>query len=332
MVEVTAVINRSGSAVMEVTSQFLFRGAYNDSENTFRKSVVDDVQVQMRNAKDVAILNAKPWLKLVDPQADLLNRTLSFQIQHCTRNSSVSVTGNVSCGGRIIGSVEYHSSTSSANPVAGYLQRHGEPTQKIVPLDNPVPIEGSENLFCVQIPESNARYARVSGDFNPIHTSRTFASYLGLPGTITHGMHTSAAVRSLLDVTVAKGCPSRVRKYRASFQAMVLPGDQLTVSIHHTAMLQGRKIIKLEARNSKEEVVMSADAEVDQPSTAYIFTGQGSQRKGMGMELREKSPAAASVWARADEYFQENYGKPPPRGHPLCSLALLTTSYPQDSA
>ncbi|EOD49993.1 putative fatty acid synthase subunit beta dehydratase protein [Neofusicoccum parvum UCRNP2] len=200
MVEVTAVINRNGSAVMEITSQFLYRGTYNDAEKTFRISAEDEIHVQMRNAKDIAILNAKPC---------------------------------------------------SANPVLGYLQRHGEPVQKIVPLDNPIPIEGFESQFCVQIPESNAR---------------------------------------------------------ASFQAMVMPGDQLTVSIYHTAMLQGRKVIKLEARNSKGEMVMSADAEVDQPSAAYIFTGQGSQRKGMGMELREKSPAAASVWTRADEYFQENYG------------------------
>ncbi|EKG18861.1 hypothetical protein MPH_03877 [Macrophomina phaseolina MS6] len=308
MVEVVAVISRSGSAVMEITSQFLYRGACNDSENTFRKSVVDDFHVRMVNAKDVAVLNARLWYKSAYPQADLLNRTLRFRLQQYTRNASLSMTGDVSCEGRIIGSVEYHSMNSTANPVLAYLQRHGEPVQKAVPLDIPVPVEGSDAPFCVKVPESNAHYAQVSGDFNPIHASHTFAAYIGLPGTITHGMHTSAAVRSFLDITVAKGCPSRVRKYSASFQAMVLPGDLLTVTIYHTAMLQGRKVIKLEARNSKGEVVMSADAEVDQPSAAYIFTGQGSQRKGMGMELREKSPAAASIWMRADEYFQNNYG------------------------
>lgn len=319
VVEVVAVISRSGSVVMEITSQFLYRGAYNDHENTFKKSVVDDVHVRMGKANDVEILNAKSWFKSADPQPALLNKTLVFRLQQCSRNASVGITGNVSSNGRVIGFVKHHSMASTANPVLGYLQRHGEPVEKAVPLEIPVPIDGSEDLFRVKAPESNSRYAQVSGDFNPIHTSRTFASYLRLPGTITHGMHTSAAIRSLLDVTVGKGCPSRVRKYSASFQAMVVPGDVLTVSICHTAMIQGRKIIQLEARNSNDDVVVSAHAEVDQPSAAYIFTGQGSQRKGMGMELREKSAAAASVWKRADEYFQENFGKPP---HMWCLLVF----------
>ena len=36
------------------------------------------------------------------------------------------------------------------------------------------------------------RYAGASGDFNPIHWSERFATSVGLPGVIAHGMYTMA--------------------------------------------------------------------------------------------------------------------------------------------
>ena len=38
------------------------------------------------------------------------------------------------------------------------------------------------------------RYAGASGDFNPIHWSERFATGVGLPGVIAHGMFTMALV------------------------------------------------------------------------------------------------------------------------------------------
>ncbi|KAI9845529.1 MAG: beta subunit of fatty acid synthetase, partial [Pleopsidium flavum] len=74
-------------------------------------------------------------------------------------------------------------------------------------------------------------------------------------------------------------------------------------------MVSGRKIIKVEASNKEsEEKVLLGEAEVEQPVSAYVFTGQGSQEQGMGMELYASSPVAKEVWDRADKHFMENYG------------------------
>ena len=49
-------------------------------------------------------------------------------------------------------------------------------------------------------------------------------------------------------------------------------------------------------------------AEVSQPSTVYVFTGQGSQEPGMGMDLYNSSPAARAVWEGADTHLLAVYG------------------------
>lgn len=96
--------------------------------------------------------------------------------------------------------------------------------------------------------------------------------------------------------------------YDASFVGMVLPGDELSVSIRHIGMRDGNMVLKIETLNSSDEKVLEGTAEVSQARTAYVFTGQGSQEPGMGMELYNTSPSARAVWDSADSHLRSVYG------------------------
>jgi fatty acid synthase subunit beta len=51
MVEVCGTITREGKPVMEVTSQFLYRGAYTDFENTFQRKTETPMQIHLATSK-----------------------------------------------------------------------------------------------------------------------------------------------------------------------------------------------------------------------------------------------------------------------------------------
>jgi fatty acid synthase subunit alpha, fungi type len=89
---------------------------------------------------------------------------------------------------------------------------------------------------------------------------------------------------------------------------MVLPGDQLNVKIRHIGMRDGNMAVKIETFNERGEKVLDGSAEVAQPTTVYVFTGQGSQEPGMGMDLYNSSPAARAVWEGADAHLLAVYG------------------------
>ena len=322
MVEVCGTISRDGEAVMEVTSQFLYRGKYDDFENTFQRKVETPMQVHLSSTKDIAVLQSKEWFKLEDTDIELLNQTLVFKLQTLVRFKNRDVFSSVQTLGKVevelpskeiiqIASVEYEAGASYGNPVLDYLQRHGSGLDLPVNFENPIPLNGKTPLV-LKSPSSNETYARVSGDYNPIHVSRIFSKYANLPGTITHGMYSSAAVRSLVETWAAENNVGRVRSFHASLVGMVLPDDTIQVKLQHVGMISGRKIIKVEAskvEGEDEEKVLLGEAEVEQPVSAYVFTGQGSQEQGMGMELYNSSEVAKEVWDRADKHFMDNYGK-----------------------
>ncbi|KAF2147720.1 beta subunit of fatty acid synthase [Myriangium duriaei CBS 260.36] len=319
MVEVCGTITRDGKPVMEVTSQFLYRGTYTDFENTFHRKTEKPMQVHLASTKDVAVLQSKEWFQMDDPSINLLGQTLTFRLQSLVRYKNKSVFSSVETQGQVelelptkeiiqIASVDYSAGTSHGNPVTDYLERNGSAIDQPVNFENPIPLSG-RTLLELKAPASNETYAKVSGDYNPIHVSRVFSKYASLPGTITHGMYSSAAVRSLVETWAAENNIGRVRSFHVNLVGMVLPDDIIQVKLQHIGMVAGCKIIKVEASNKEtEDKVLLGEAEVEQPVSAYVFTGQGSQEQGMGMDLYNSSPVAKEVWDRADVHFSQNYG------------------------
>ncbi|KAF2687098.1 beta subunit of fatty acid synthase [Lentithecium fluviatile CBS 122367] len=319
MVEVCGTITRDGQPVMEVTSQFLYRGAYTDFENTFQRKTETPMQLHLATSKDVAILRSKEWFNMDEPDVELLDKTLTFKLESFVRYKNKTAFSEVQTVGEVllelptkeiiqIASVDYSSGVSYGNPVLDYLERNGSAIDQPVNFENPIPLTGKTPLS-LKAPASNETYARVSGDYNPIHVSRVFSKYANLPGTITHGMYSSAAVRSLVETWAAENHIGRVRSYHVNLVGMVLPDDMLDVKLQHVGMISGRKVIKIEVANKEtEDKVLSGEAEIEQPTTSYVFTGQGSQEQGMGMDLYGSSAVAREVWDRADKHFMDNYG------------------------
>jgi fatty acid synthase subunit alpha len=325
MIEVKGVIVREGKPVLEVTSQFLYRGNFTDFEHTFERKVETPMEFKVKDVKDIAVLKSKEWVQWNDAAethditvgSSLIFR-LNTDLQYKNKKvfSSVKTTGTVHMQVSTkeiieIAKIEYESGESHGNPVIEYLKRNAQEIEQAHFFENGgYSVMPSQSTYSsvVHAPASNEPYANVSGDFNPIHVNPYFADLALLPGTITHGMWTSASTRKFVEIFAADNVPRRVVAYDVKFVGMVLPSDRLETKLSHTGMKNGRKIIKVETVNQNNEKVVEGTAEVEQPVSAYVFTGQGSQEQGMGMALYDSSPVAKAIWDQADKHFMENYG------------------------
>lgn len=322
-VKVTGIIFKvnsdgsEGEPVMDLVSEFFYRGHYTDFENTFDKIVQNPVKVPFKSIKDIAVLKSKEWAILKD-DIDVLGETLTFNCETEVSFKNDKIFSSVKTVGKImlelptkemleVGEVDYQAGESFGNPVLDYLQRNGTSIEETKLFEQQIPISSSEQPLT--LPVSNVPYAVVSGDYNPIHVCPHFAKYAQLPGTITHGMFTSASVRKLVELWGADNVAKRVKAYKANFTGMVLPGTELSTELKHIGMINGRKLLKISTKNvATGELVLDAQAEISQPSSTYLFTGQGSQEQNMGMDLYKTSSVAKAVWDRADAHLMQQYG------------------------
>jgi acyl dehydratase len=110
------------------------------------------------------------------------------------------------------------------------------------------------------------RYAGASGDFNPIHWSERFATSVGLPGVIAHGMFTMALVGRA--VTAWAGAPDAVVEFSVRFSRPVpVPdtdeGTEVVVSVAVKGETdEGHTKLALTATCQGEKVLSMAQAVV----------------------------------------------------------------------
>ena len=113
------------------------------------------------------------------------------------------------------------------------------------------------------------RYAGASGDFNPIHWNERFATSVGLPDVIAHGMFTMAEAARV--VTDWLGDPGRLESYAVRFTRPVpVPdtdaGTSIEVSGKVTELFDnGRAKIMLTAVHGGQKVLGNAVAIVRLP-------------------------------------------------------------------
>jgi acyl dehydratase len=108
------------------------------------------------------------------------------------------------------------------------------------------------------------RYAGASGDFNPIHIDKEFATAVGLPSNILHGLYGMAQVARAVQAA-AGGDPRRVRRLSVQFRGMGFPEQEIVVSGSVRAVSDAGVVVDVEAAQGENRIIRNASAEIAAP-------------------------------------------------------------------
>ncbi|GLD97526.1 hypothetical protein PINS_up006216 [Pythium insidiosum] len=306
--------------LVELHSEFLIRGKFNDYENTFSIEMSTSrmslhAQTEVQNLEAMVWFKAQPGVAVVsvgDTLEVVTSTTKRFTSP--THLASVQVSGSIfrllpGDAKEQVASITFESVEAQESPVKVFIDSlpQQQSASTVIPdggytlLEQPLEI---------QVPSSALEYAVASRDLNPIHRSKYAAVLANLPGgkPIMHGMWTATKVRALIVEHFGRESDSNVVSYDVSFDGMVYPGDKLYMQARHVGMKDGHKMLAVEVVNAVGERVVSAKAEAKEAPMAFVFTGQGSAEVGMGMDRYKESAVARGVWDRGDKHLKETFG------------------------
>src|SRR3954468_7073313 len=106
------------------------------------------------------------------------------------------------------------------------------------------------------------RYAGASGDFNPIHIDREFATAVGLPQNILHGLYSMAQVARAA-TQAGGGDPRSLKRLSVQFRGMGVPEQETRVTGTVRETRDGRAVIETVAEQGGNQIVRNAEAEIE---------------------------------------------------------------------
>ena len=306
-VQVGGRILKDKEIVCDFETAFLIRGDFKeDSLVLYKSETQKEYHIKLQTQTQIDFVSEIGWLK-INKKSLQINDTLTFLIsknqeKKVDKNHQFSIEGKIFKGKNEIGSLSFSSQSSSIqqNPWQAFLliMDFGDFPQKL------------KNKYCVlseslQTPKFMDFYSVASGDFNPIHTNEAFALLAGLKQPIIHGMWTSSQALNICIQKILKGKSEKIQFLISNFEKPVFCDETLYVNVYHHSVNQGRMILDIEILNKNSERVYSGELILKSFKTAYIFTGQGSQSQGMGMNFYSEYSEAKKVWDRAEEMTQK---------------------------
>ncbi|KAJ2801022.1 fatty acid synthase alpha subunit Lsd1, partial [Coemansia guatemalensis] len=320
----SGIMSVDGKHIASVRAVFLSIGHFAEASKQFKRICDQQIVIKLKSGVDAVALEAKEWFVYREDALEGLRPDvpITFCLDSTYRYKSNSVFSSVVTTGKVtvvlddgtvayIADVDYAWDTSHGNPVLEYLRAF-----EVVPETSWFEdggyqlLPGNVDDTNIVVPNTNIDYAQIATEMNPIHVSPYIADFAGHPAPITHGQWTASSTRAAIERCVTDNRPDRMRKYDTEYTSIVLPRDRLSVAVFHVGMSRGRMLINGYTSKADDERVMNFSAEVEQPHAAYVFTGQGSQQVGMGMQLYEQSAAARAIWDRADNYMLNSFGIP----------------------
>jgi acyl dehydratase len=106
------------------------------------------------------------------------------------------------------------------------------------------------------------RYAGASGDFNPIHIDKEFATMVGLPSTILHGLWSMSQVQRAA-IQAAGNDPTKVKALSAQFRGMGQPETEVVVTGEVTEADGSTATIALEAAQGENRIIRNSVAVIE---------------------------------------------------------------------
>src|SRR6188472_3342888 len=106
------------------------------------------------------------------------------------------------------------------------------------------------------------RYAGASGDFNPIHIDKEFATAVGLPQNILHGLYSMAQVARAA-TQAAGGDPRSLKRLSVQFRGMGIPEREIRVTGIVRETRNGRLVVDTVAEQEGNQIIRNAEAELE---------------------------------------------------------------------